>query len=133
MITVAVVFRYVLSSFTVFASLTQSHLEDPDENVLAQTGNASRRGLDEALDLVDFIFGEVQLTCAHDALRLVRIASPDDRAAHGGMAQRPGNRDFADRAFVAVGYLSHVLDQRQMVRKVWFRKIGMPSAPVILG
>jgi hypothetical protein len=72
----------------------------------------SRRGLDERLDFVDFIFGEVQITSAHDSLCLRRIAGSDDGAAHGGITRRPGNSDFADRPL----WRSHALDQRQIVR-----------------
>src|SRR5947209_14419730 len=90
-----------------------------------------RRGLGKGFDLVYFLFGEVQLRRAHDLLCLARIAGPHDGARHGGMMQCPGDRDFSNQTVVAVGYLSHALDKRQIVREIWFRKIGMQSAPVI--
>src|ERR1700732_3524275 len=93
----------------------------------------SRHGLGEGFDLVDFIFSEMHFASAHGSLYLPRIAGSDDSAGHGGMAQRPGNCDFADRTLVAVGYLSHAPDQCQIVREIWFGKVGMPPAPVVRG
>src|SRR6266849_4109536 len=94
---------------------------------------SSRHGLIKGFDLVDFLIAEAQFASAHDTLCLSGITGPDAGAGHGGMAQRPGDRDFANETVVALGYLSHMLDQRQIVRETWFRKVGMPSAPVILG
>src|SRR5438309_707575 len=82
----------------------------------------SGRGLGEGFDLVDFLSGEAQLASAHDFLCLTGIAGPDNGAGHGGMVQRPDDCDLANKTVVAAGYLSHALDQRQIVREIWFRK-----------
>ena len=71
----------------------------------------SRRGLGEELFyLVYFPIGKAQIARSHDSFCLPRIAGANDGAGHGGMMQRPGDCDFADRAVVAFGYLSQTLD-----------------------
>jgi hypothetical protein len=81
-------------------------------SMLLLYAHLSHCGLDERLDFVDFIFGEVQITSAHDSLCLRRIAGSDDGAAHGEISQPPGNSDFDDRPL----WRSHALDQRQIVQ-----------------
>src|ERR1700687_3912207 len=93
-----------------------------------------RGGLDEEIfDLVHFLIAKAQVARAHDSLRLLGIAGPDDGSGHGGMAQRPGKCHFADRTVVAFGYRSQKRYQRQVEREIWFRKVRMPPAPIVLG
>src|SRR6202163_4785695 len=84
-------------------------------------------GLDEEIfDLIHFFITETQLARAHDSLRLLRVAGPDDGSGHSGMVQRPGNCHFADRTIVAFGYRPQERDQRQVEREIWFREVRMP-------
>src|SRR6266478_5764010 len=118
------------ASITAYRNLAKS--TNPFTAALLVHVCPSGRGLGEGFDLVDFLSGEAQLASAHDFLCLTGIAGPDNGAGHGGMVQRPGDCDLANKTVVAAGYLSHALDQRQIVREIWFRKVGMLSAPVIL-
>ena len=80
---------------------------------------------EEVFDLVYFLIGEAQIAGAHDSLCLPGIAGANDGAGHGGMVQRPGDCDFPDRTVVAVANLPQTLDQRQIARKIRFRKVRM--------
>ena len=93
----------------------------------------SGRGLGESFNLVDIILVEVKVAGTHDSLCLLRIAGADDGSGHGGMAQRPGDCDFTDRTVVSIRHRTQTLDQRQIVRNIRFRKVGMPPPPVVRG
>lgn len=69
-----------------------------------------RRLGEEVFDFIYFFVVQVEIAASHDASGLLGVAGSNDGTGDGGVAQGPGDGDFADRAVVTLGDFAKTLD-----------------------